>query len=154
MQLWYGRWVLELLCLVCSGDGSSVWPGCDASEQPFTHASGQPMHVKGICYPELCVGEEGGPNTVGQGTFKALGISKPFLSVEQGRFLDEDRRSNHGSWRRLQSCLGFCAASQGGVGPMETRDDGNIGGDEPAGSLAMPAACAPLSQGPSWENVW
>lgn len=51
--------------------------------QPFTTASGQPVHVKGGCYPELRVGEENGPCVHGRSMLKAMEVSKPLLSVSK-----------------------------------------------------------------------
>ena len=50
-------------------------------EKPFTNASGQPVH--GTCNPRVFMGEKGGPRVKGVGSFRAMDVAKPLLSVSK-----------------------------------------------------------------------
>ena len=52
-------------------------------EKPFANASGQPVQVHGTCNPMVMIGETGGPQVKGAGRFRAVGVSKPLLSVSK-----------------------------------------------------------------------
>ena len=52
-------------------------------EKPFTNASGQPVPVHGTCNPMVVMGEKGGPRVKGVGSFRAMDVAKPLLSVSK-----------------------------------------------------------------------
>ena len=47
---------------------------------PYTTASGQPVHVHGVCTPSVTLGAASASIT-GTGEFKAINVAKPLLSV-------------------------------------------------------------------------
>ena len=47
---------------------------------PYTTASGQPVHVHGVCTPSVTLGAASASIT-GAGEFKAINVAKPLLSV-------------------------------------------------------------------------
>ena len=53
------------------------------SDLPYTTASGQPVHVQGVCTPSVTLGDQGpqGASVSGTGEFKAMDVAKPLLSV-------------------------------------------------------------------------
>ena len=52
-------------------------------EKPFTNASGQLVPVHGTCNPMVVMGEKGGPRVKGVGSFTAMDVAKPLLSVSK-----------------------------------------------------------------------
>ena len=52
-------------------------------EKSFTNASGQPVPVHGTCNPMVVMGEKGGPRVKGVGSFRAIDVAKPLLSVSK-----------------------------------------------------------------------
>ena len=52
-------------------------------EKPFTNASGHPVPVYGTCSPMVVMGEQNGPRVKGVGTFRAMDVAKPLLSVSK-----------------------------------------------------------------------
>lgn len=51
------------------------------SDLPYTNASGGPVKVHGICHPNVTLGSQDGSWVAGTGTFKAMDVAKPLLSV-------------------------------------------------------------------------
>ena len=51
------------------------------SDLPYTNASGAPVRVHGICHPKVTIGNQDGSKVAGTGTFKAMDVAKPLLSV-------------------------------------------------------------------------
>eukprot|EP00435_Cladocopium_sp_Y103_P012181 s2981_g3.t1 len=96
-------------------------------EKPFTNASGQPVHVHGMCNPIVTIGNKGGPQVSGVGEFRAMDLAKPLLSVS--------KLVEHGKGIE-------------GVSPVEENTDESIGigDDEPTGSSSLPTAAAPTQR--------
>ena len=65
---------------MCSQMGLSI---VKTSDLPYTTASGQPVHVHGVCTPSVTLGDQGpqGTSVSGTGEFKAMDVAKPLLSV-------------------------------------------------------------------------
>ena len=51
------------------------------TDLPYTTASGAPVKVHGICQPNVTIGDQDGSQVAGTGTFKAMDVAKPLLSV-------------------------------------------------------------------------
>ena len=53
------------------------------TDLPYTTASMQPVHVRGVCTPSVTLGIQGtqGASVSGTGEFKAMDVAKPLLSV-------------------------------------------------------------------------
>ena len=63
---------------LCQEEGLEVE---STSDLPYTNASGAPVKVHGICHPKVTIGNQDGSKVAGTGTFKAMDVAKPLLSV-------------------------------------------------------------------------
>ena len=75
-----GAATLCLLVEMCRKMGLSILKTTDL---PYTTASGQPVHVHGVCTPSVTLGTADS-SILGTDDFKAMDVAKPLLSVAKG----------------------------------------------------------------------